>query len=130
MYEGEKSDPASVEWRDKVCSNCFTCRTLLRFMEGPICDSCLDQDDLRVIHDKYYGMKVLQKIRDKADRDYLLGACEDDEDCVPLPTKSGVRLVVRDSLAVDLCCLGRIVYHRVTKSTMDTLPVGWKTKSR
>ena len=120
-FDGEKTDPAA-EWREKVCAYCCRCSRSLAFMEGPLCDACLDAEEVRPVKDKYYGMRALQKNREDIE-DLGLDYSE-----IPEAEKSGPRLVVRDVLAVDLSCLGRIVLHRPTPKTMDTLPVGWKAQ--
>lgn len=128
MSQRENPDPATSEWREKVCALCCSCSRLLAFMEGPVCDGCLDLDEVRPVGDKYYGMKTLEKRRLEEER--RLEAEEDDFDEFsglspdPFPGKSGVRLVVRDALAVDLSCLGKIVYFRETKKTIDTMSEG------
>jgi hypothetical protein len=126
MSPGEKTDPATLEWREKVCARCCQCSRLLAFMEGPMCDPCLDEDEVRPCRDKYYGVKLTEERMLKAEVAEALRSYRG-ESSVPPPAHSGVRLVVRDTLAVDLSCLGKVVFHRHTPKTMDTLPVGWKT---
>ena len=46
MRETSGPDYATEEWRRKVCSRCSSCGSLLAFMEGPLCDPCLDLNEV------------------------------------------------------------------------------------
>ena len=125
----EQYDPATLEWREKVCSNCSSCHRLLRFMEGPLCDGCVDADEAKPVRDKYYGIRWgedQKRSREVAD---ALREHRGDSD-PPEASVSGVRTVLRDTLAVDLSCLGKVVFHQPRKSTMDTMREGFVPKAR
>jgi hypothetical protein len=131
-WEKPGPDLATSEWREKVCAICCSCNLPLRFMEGPLCDACLDLDEVRPVRDKYYGVKSVDKNRVAEERrlaedetryceegwwDEFRGFSDD-------PGESGVRPSLRSTLQVDMCCLGRIVLCLPRKSTMDTMRDG------
>lgn len=34
------------DWREHVCATCHRCKSPLATLEGPICDTCLDADEV------------------------------------------------------------------------------------
>lgn len=87
----------AAAWRAATQHGCSDCGRTLGWLEGPVCDRCLDEDELEVPPSVCYD-----RLRDSDKRGPRVRFS--DESSVPLPGYEGETFtpLARDSLCVDL----------------------------